>query len=128
MLFNHVLVALAASTSHVSAGPAWRTSSGTSLVHELDRRSGLAGLAQYKLSNGAEILDSSNIEFASETVRWSLFAEPTFDIAFIPAEEKDISIAVSSRTSTPCPGVMWNPETADDYSSRTRPAQVHDQP
>lgn len=127
MLFNHVLVALAASNSLVLAGPAWRTSSGMSLVHELDRRAGLSGLAQYNLSNGAEILNSSNAEFASETVRWSAFAAPTFDIAFVPAEEKDISIAVSSGTSTPCrPRVTW--KTADGYFLCMRPAQVYDQP
>lgn len=127
MLFNHVLVALAVSNSLVLAGPAWHTSSGMSLVQELDRRAGLSGLAQYNLSNGAEILNSSNAEFASETVRWSAFAAPTFDIAFVPAEENDISIAVSSGTPTPCrPGVMW--KTADVCFLRTRPAQVYGQP
>lgn len=93
MLFNTITKTLAVFSSAVAAVPTWHTSSGSSLVQALRGRD-LTNITS-ELSPDATICTPECPEFVNQTMRWSAWSAPSFNMVFIPAEEEDISIAVS---------------------------------
>lgn len=91
------LWSLAAFDVLAAAVPAWETSSGAALVHMWEDRASHPGLG-VNLSDKAQVLKPQDDEFMNGTTRWSSWSAPSFSIGFIPATEKDISIAVSGAS------------------------------
>ena len=93
MLFIAIFQTLAVFSSTVAAVPTWHTGSGVTLVQALKTRD-LTDITS-ELSTDATICTPECPEFANQTMRWSAWSAPSFNMVFIPAEEEDVSIAVS---------------------------------
>ncbi|RYP31588.1 hypothetical protein DL767_005697 [Monosporascus sp. MG133] len=91
------LASLAVLASTVAAVPTWRTSSGATLVQTLQNRS-FHNLTS-ELSPDAIICTPECPEWANQTLRWSTWSAPSFNIVFIPAEEEDLRIGLEYMTS-----------------------------
>ena len=100
MMRKTILIGLAVlGCWEAAARPLVQTSSGATLVEILEKRSGNLSSLTVDLSPKAEVFTPSDPEFAKATIRWSYWSPPTFDVAFIPATERDISIAVSTAVN-----------------------------
>lgn len=98
MLSNTLIQTLLALGTTVAAVPTWRTHSGKSLVQALRQRQ-LSNITA-ELSPDATICTPECPEWTNQTMRWSAWSAPSFNTVFVPAEEEDISIAVSHVTRT----------------------------
>ncbi|KAI0003489.1 FAD binding domain-containing protein [Xylariaceae sp. FL0662B] len=91
MLSHTILNLLAVFASAAAAGPTWHTSSGDALVRYFKRA---APTLDFKISPRASIVTPDSPSWANDTARWSTWSAPTFSVAFIPAEEHDVSIGL----------------------------------
>ncbi|RYP66672.1 hypothetical protein DL771_007671 [Monosporascus sp. 5C6A] len=96
MLCNTILNALAIFASTAAAGPTWHTSSGEALVKHL--RQATRPL-NFTISPEASIIYPDDPEWANGTSRWSHWEAPSYNVAFIPAEEEDVAIALRYMSS-----------------------------
>lgn len=96
MLSNTILNALAVFASTVAAGPTWRTSSGEALVQYLKRQT---EPLNFTTSSDASIVYPDSPEWDNATARWSSWSAPSYSIAFLPAEDHDVSIALQYMSS-----------------------------
>ncbi|OTB15810.1 hypothetical protein K445DRAFT_317456 [Daldinia sp. EC12] len=96
MLSRAIFNALAIFASSVAAGPTWHTSRGEDLVKFLERAT--APTLNFHISPNASIVTPDSPEWAEDTTRWSTWSAPTFSVAFLPAEEKDVSVGLQYMT------------------------------
>ncbi|RYP04524.1 hypothetical protein DL764_004386 [Monosporascus ibericus] len=96
MLPNTILNVLAVFASTALASPTWRTSSGEALVEHLKRQT---SQLDFPISPDASIVYPDSSEWENATARWSSWSAPRYSIAFIPAEARDVSIAVQYMSS-----------------------------
>ncbi|KAI1506779.1 FAD binding domain-containing protein [Biscogniauxia marginata] len=96
MLSYTILNFLAIFASTAAAGPTWRTSSGEALVQFLKRQT---PTLNFTISPEASIVTPESPDWANDTARWSTWSAPTYSVAFLPAEERDVSIGLQYMTS-----------------------------
>ncbi|RYP28694.1 hypothetical protein DL767_007091 [Monosporascus sp. MG133] len=96
MLSNIILNVLAVFASTAAAVPTWHTSSGEALVQYFE--SANAPL-NFTISSEASIVFPDSPEWDNATARWSSWSAPSYNIAFIPAEERDIAIGLRYMSS-----------------------------
>lgn len=98
MLSRAIFNALAIFASTAAAGPTWHASRGEDLVKFLERAT--APTLNFHISSNASIITPDSPEWVDDTTRWSTWSAPTFSVAFLPAEEKDVSVGVSGLNSS----------------------------
>ncbi|KAI1655194.1 FAD binding domain-containing protein [Daldinia decipiens] len=96
MLSRAIFNALAIFASTAAAGPTWHASRGEDLVKFLERAT--APTLDFNISSSASIVTPDSPEWVDDTTRWSTWSAPTFSVAFLPAEEKDVSVGLQYMT------------------------------